>query len=61
MNILSDIITHLNQYAQIAENVQILHRYQKIAGILCVYFAGLILNMSENIETRINFNIKLRS
>ena len=38
-----------------AENVQILHRYNKITGILCVQ----LLNMSENIEMSINFSINV--
>ena len=36
-----------------------MHRYQKITGILCVQFAGLVLNMSENIEISTNFNINV--
>ena len=47
---LDNVNTLPNQYLQNAENVQILHRYHKITGILCKQFAGLILNMSENIE-----------
>ena len=55
----TNVSTLPNQYAQNAENVQILHTYHKITGILCLQFAGLTLNMSENIEISINFSINL--
>ena len=54
-------ITPQNQYAQYVENVQILHRYQKITGILCVayWFDIENVNISENIEISTNFHINV--
>ena len=48
--------TTLNQYARNAENVQILHRYQNITGILCVQFD---IEYVRNKEISINFNINV--
>ena len=53
------LTSHPRISTQKVQNVQILHKYQKITGVLCVHFAGLILNMSGNIEISINFNISV--
>ena len=48
-----------DQYTQNVENVKFFNRYQKITRILCVQFPGLILNISENIEPSIYFNVNV--